>query len=140
MLFVQSMHSEESPQCKGCEYRWPYSLTENADLSTMLNCLASGNKSIESSIPIDPWQTSVLELLLVCCTLHGFWVMSTFVFSLATIASHWQLWCHVIWTFNLIIGICRKLATYKQPGNEASCVSLGWWMQSEIAQASTRPL
>jgi len=42
-------------------------MSENADVSTPLKCLASGKKSIEQLRPSAPRQTSALELLVSYC-------------------------------------------------------------------------
>jgi len=39
-------------------------MSVNADISTLLKCLASGKKSIEQLCPSGSWQTSALELAL----------------------------------------------------------------------------
>ena len=49
-----------------CDHATLPRMSANADLPTTLKCLASGKKSIERSIPIDPRQTSAIELFLVC--------------------------------------------------------------------------
>ena len=54
------------PLLSGYDHASSLRMSANADLSTTLKCSASGKKSTEQSIPIDPRQPSVLEPLIVC--------------------------------------------------------------------------
>ena len=71
------LHTYSPPYITTCLYWAVYvydhaaslRISANADSSTTLKFLASG-ESIERSIPIEPWQTSALELLLLCYFLY----------------------------------------------------------------------
>ena len=68
VIWIQDAISYFMPLLSSCIWDHAASprISANADIYMILKCLASGKKSIERSITIDPQQTSVLDPLVVC--------------------------------------------------------------------------